>query len=389
MERQGETQAMKVLIAGAALQLFLGVIYVWSVFVMPVAQYFNREPGEIKLTSSFMLSFFVLGILAGGKLQQRITTQKTVLAGGTLLALGMLISAFLPVGQGLFIYLTYGVMGGFGVGMGYNAIITTAQRNFPKNRGLATGVSVCAFGFSTVIFAPLVEYLCKTVGVQYTFVILAAAYIVVVLALFSFIKMPESSGATAQAAFKGKQYTVSEILRTKEFYCITLSLMLGTSVYFILNPSFKTLAAERGLSDGIATVLVMLTGVANALGRLGVPLLSDKIGRERAAFVTIAVTAICAIALIFVGGTPLIFIIAVIAFCYGGYSGIYPVITGDYFGLANVGSNYGAVMVGFAASALLFPIVMNMLSDMTVKFVVLAVGAVIGAALTLLLKRKG
>jgi len=382
----GNKQGIKVLITGAVLQLFLGIIYVWSVFVQPVAAFYTWDVESVKLTSSFMLCFFVVGILIGGKLQAKIGAAKTVLMGGLMLALGMLASSFIPQEHPWLIYIAYGIVGGFGVGAAYNAIISAAQKWFPKNRGFATGISVCAFGFSTVVFAPLVEALVSQFALQGTFQILALAFFVVVMIFFSFIKAPdEGAAAAAQVQTDKRQYTVSEILKTKNFYFITLSLMLGTAAFFILNPAFKSLAIERGLDSGIGTVLVMMTGIANALGRLGVPLLSDKIGREKAAFITIAVTALGAALLCFVQGAVFMAVVAVIAFCYGGYSGIYPVITADYFGIKNVGSNYGAVMIGFALSALAFPMVISMISDPIVKFIVLAALAAVGAVLVVLL----
>lgn len=378
---------LKVLITGAILQLFLGIIYVWSVFVMPVSEFYSWDISGVKLTSSYMLCFFVVGILIGGKLQIKIGAAKVVLIGGLMLAAGMFATAFIPKDYAWLIYVTYGIIGGFGVGAAYNAIISSAQKWFPKNRGFATGISVCAFGFSTVIFAPLIEVLVKQYGLQNTFIILSAAFFVVVLALFSFIKLPVEDGTNAisSALLEKKQYTMAEILKTKEFYFITLSLMLATAAFFILNPSFKTLAVERGLDPAIGTLLVMITGIANALGRLGAPLLSDKIGREKTALIIIAVTALGAVSLCFVQGFIFMAVVAAIAFCYGGYSGVYPVITADYFGIKNVGSNYGAVMVGFAISALIFPMAISQIQDTTVKFIALSVLAAIGAVLIILL----
>ena len=380
-------QGLKVLITGAMLQLFLGIIYVWSVFVIPVSEFYEWDIAGVKLTSSFMLCFFVVGILIGGKLQGKIGASKVVLMGGLMLAAGMLATAFIPKDYAWLIYITYGIIGGFGVGSGYNAIISSAQKWFPQNRGFATGISVCAFGFSTVIFAPLVEALIKQYGLQNTFTILSAAFFVVVLALFRFITLPDDAGAgaAASALLQKKQYTMSEVLRTKEFYFITLSLMFATAAFFILNPSFKTLAVERGLDPAAGTLLVMITGVANALGRLGTPLLSDKIGREKAALTIITITALGALSLCFVQGILFMVAVAVVAFCYGGYSGIYPVITADYFGIKNVGSNYGAVMVGFAISALAFPMVMGTIQTPTVRFIALAALAGIGGVLVVLL----
>ncbi|MDR3020800.1 MAG: hypothetical protein LBU66_07855, partial [Treponema sp.] len=55
-------QGLRVLAAGSILQLFLGILYVWSVFVMPVSEAFSWRVDSVKLTTSFMLCFFVVGI---------------------------------------------------------------------------------------------------------------------------------------------------------------------------------------------------------------------------------------------------------------------------------------------------------------------------------------
>jgi OFA family oxalate/formate antiporter-like MFS transporter len=378
---------MKVLAIGGALQLLLGILYVWSVFVAPVSAEFGWPADSVKLTSSFMLSFFVVGILVGGRMLNVLGSRKVVLIGGLMLAAGMLLTSLLNSQTAWLTYVTYGIIGGFGVGAAYNAIISAAQKWFPKNRGFATGVSVCSFGFSTVVFAPLIELLISNFGLRATLIILGVVFLIAVVALYRFIVMPDETAKAGAAAGSGdkKQYTMSEAVRTKQFYLLTLSLMFGTAAFFILNPSFKSLASERGFADSFGTVVVMLTGVANALGRLGTPMLSDKIGREKADLTILAATALSALLLSFASGPLFVIAVAVIAFCYGGYSGIYPVMTADYFGIKNVGSNYGAVMVGFALSALTFPMLVGMISDVTVKFVVLGVLAAAGAVLVLLL----
>jgi len=382
-------QGIKVLLAGSLLQLFLGIIYVWSVFAAPVSAQLSWNIESVKLTSSFMLSFFVVGILVSGKLQTKVPTQYLALTGGLMLAAGTFATAFVPASAPWLIYMTYGVIGGFGVGAAYSAVLATAQQWFPKKRGFATGVSVCAFGFATVIFAPLVELLVGRFGLKSTFLILSGAFLAMVLATFRFIKLPQAAAAAAGKAAAAlpeqKQYTLKQALATKEFYFITASLMLGTAAYFVLNPSFKTMAADRRLDGALATALVMVTGVANALGRLVLPLLSDKIGHTRAAFAALAATAVCALLLCFAQSFAFMAVVAVIAFCFGGYSGIYPVITAGYFGAKNMGANYGAVMVGFALSALLLPMGIGLLPSVMTKFIVLGTMAAFGAALAALL----
>ena len=392
-------QGLKVLIAGSILQLFLGVIYVWSVFVQPVQNTFGWAAKDVKFTVNIMLCFFVLGILTAGKLQTRLKASYIVLTGGLMMATGMFVTSILPVSAPFWsIWITYGIIGGFGVGLVYNTIISSAQKWFPKKRGLATGISVFTFGFSAVIFAPLAEQMIKSemFGLISTLQVLAAAFCIATLALFTFIKLPKSTVGPATDPGMGKQYNTGQILKTSDFYLIFFSMMFLTAAFFIINPSLRLLAPMHGLSVSFGVTLVMIAGLANSAGRLAVPLLGDKIGRREAVLTILLITAIGTASLSVATGVLFVVAIAAIAFCYGGSSGIYPLVTADHFGLKNVGANYGAVMVGFMMSVLLFPYIIGQLNtgadavvaDNIVKFTSLAIVAAVGALLIFLLIMK-
>ena len=391
---------LKVLITGSLMQLFLGILYIWSIFVIPVSEVFNWQIDSVKLTSSFMLSFFVVGIIAGGKLHLKIGSHKVVLCGGLLLAFGMLATAFLPANIAWLMYLTYGIIGGYGVGSAYNAIICAAQKWFPQRRGFATGVVVCAFGLSTVIFAPLIKTLIEKFELRNTFLILAGIFFAATMILFRFIRLPdENSQAPSQPSVNAaalslkKQYVISETIKTKEFYFLAFSLAFATAPFFILNPSFITYAAERN-AQAFGLVIVMMTGVANACGRLTIPLLSDKIGREKTALAVLLVTSMNALLLSFAQSGLFITVVLATAFCFGGLPGLFSVFAADYFGIKNAGANYGAIMMGFALSALTFPMLIGLIPREyeSLRFITLAAMAIAGAILIILLmvtkKRK-
>jgi OFA family oxalate/formate antiporter-like MFS transporter len=381
-------QGLKVLTAGVILQFFLGIMYTWSVFKAPVSDFYNWNPADVGLTASFMLCFFAVGILLGGKTMPKIGVKYTVLMGGLLVAIGMLATAFIPTtGKApvFLIYFFYGIIGGTGVGAAYNAIISNVQKWFPENRGFATGVTVCAFGISTVFFAPFIKMLSENLEMNVIFMILATTFAVATLLTFQFIKSPEQVANSTASAFQGKQYTAGEMLKTSRFYLITLSMMFGLAAFFVVNPDLKDLAISRDAAH-FATILVMVMGVSNALGRLCIPLLSDKIGILNANLLIPGLTAIAAFGLCFVGGVGLVISISIIAFCYGGIAGLYPIIIGDNFGLKNVASNYGAVMIGFMVAALLFPFLIGKIDSQTLKFVTLGIIAVISVIFVVILK---
>jgi len=391
-----QNKGLTVLITGSIMQLFLGILYVWSVFVSPVSDVYSWQIDSVKLTSSFMLCFFVFGILTGGKLHLKIGSHKVVLFGGLLLALGMFATALLPSGAAWLMYLTYGIIGGFGVGSAYNAIICAVQKWYPNKRGFATGVVVCAFGLSTVLFAPLIRTLINQFELRNTFLILAAIFFTTTMVLFRFIRLPDenapasSANAAANAAAAAlsakRQYVVTETIKTKQFYFLAVSLAFATAPFFILNPSFITYAAARN-AEAFGLVIVMMTGVANSCGRLVIPLLSDKIGREKAALTVLIVTSICALLLSFAQGGLFILTVLTTAFCFGGLPGLYSVFAVDYFGIKNAGANYGAIMMGFAVSALTFPMFIGLIphEHEAIRFITLSAMAAAGVILMILL----
>jgi len=65
-----------ILSAGMVIQFCAGIIYGWSIFRAPVAEYLNWDVGAASLTSSIMLSMFVIGIIAGGYAQDNVGSKK-------------------------------------------------------------------------------------------------------------------------------------------------------------------------------------------------------------------------------------------------------------------------------------------------------------------------
>ncbi len=103
--------------AGFFLQLALGAVYAWSVFRAPLAKQFGWSISEIKLT--FTISIFVLGIAAffGGLWLNRKGPRIVAVAGGLLYGAGVLLASLSH--NIWWLYLTYGLIGGAGVGLSY------------------------------------------------------------------------------------------------------------------------------------------------------------------------------------------------------------------------------------------------------------------------------
>lgn len=349
-------------ISAMLVQLCVGIIYMWSVFSQEIVKKYGIDSGDASYNTSIMLGAFVIGILVGGRIQDRIGPKIVAIAGSILFSIGIFSTSFV-LGSGIYaIYLLYGVVAGIGVGAAYTSTISCCQKWFPDKKGFATGMVVSAFGFSVVVFAPVAEWLMGAYGIESTFRILAILFFVVCILASLFIHNPPEGyrpkGFTpSQVVLDKKQYTTREMLKKPVFYYITVSMMLATPAYFILNPLLKQLGEARGLSPELALAGLMITGIASASGRLICPWISDKIGRKMAIISIIALTLICSVAMIWAGGVMFLVLVAAIAFAYGGYSGVYPALTSDIFGSKYIGANYGCVMVGFGISAIVFPFI--------------------------------
>jgi len=197
-----------ILTAGMVIQFCAGIIYGWSVFRGPVAAYLEWDVGSAALTSSVMLSMFVIGIIIGGWAQDRLGPMRVTLAGSILIGGGMMCTALITKNAPWLVYVTYGCIAGLGVGTVYMSTIASVQKWFPDRRGFASGMIVCAFGLSLVVFAPLAKLMLRELGVPGTFLIFGAGFLLVCGFCAIFIKNPQDGHtpkglAAAQKAAAG------------------------------------------------------------------------------------------------------------------------------------------------------------------------------------------
>jgi Arabinose efflux permease len=381
------------LASGTIIQFCAGIIYMWSVFKGPVSNYLKWDADSAAFTSSIMLAMFVIGIIFGGLAQDKLGPKKVTLVGSIMIGSGMAGTALISANAPWLVYITYGVIGGLGVGTVYTSTVAAIQKWFPDKRGFASGMIVSAFGFSLVVFAPLATSMLDYMGVPSTFIIFGLSFLVVCGVCSLFIQNP-TKGYTpdgyvpAQTSNTKRQYSPKEIVKTKQFYLLTGGLLFTLPAYFILNPVFISLGAIRGLSGELALIGVSLTGISSAAGRLIVSWASDKIGRK-SAMITIAVIILCA-SLIMIVGEGVLFLICImlISFGFGGASSVYAAMTAESFGTKYGGMNFGLVMIGFGLSALAFPIISNKLTvggSYTSSFVLAAVTCVVAIILILLM----
>lgn len=263
-------------IACVIIQLCLGTAYIWSVFQSGIAKsLFDGDNAKAALTFSLLLGVLTFGSTIGGMLQDKFTPKPVVMGGGIILGLGFFLASFTTNAAPWMLWITYGVLGGFGMGMIYSTLIATCQKWFPDKRGMITGLIVSALGFGGVIFTPIARSLIKTVGELQTFAWLGIIFIVVCVGGSFFVKnppvgfkpegwvRPESKHNIIHQDFKP-----SEMLRTPQFYIVTVTLMLACMAGLMMIGFASPIAVAKGLTLEIAAIGVMIISIFNSFGRL-------------------------------------------------------------------------------------------------------------------------
>src|ERR1700751_2165806 len=113
-----KTNRWVIALVGVLLQVALGAVYAWSVFRIPLMKKGGWSISQVTLT--FTISIFVLGIAAffGGLWLNRRGPRVVAITGGSLYGVGVVLASFSDHSL-WWLYLSYGVIGGAGVGLSY------------------------------------------------------------------------------------------------------------------------------------------------------------------------------------------------------------------------------------------------------------------------------
>jgi MFS transporter, OFA family, oxalate/formate antiporter len=347
--------------AGVLLQMALGAVYAWSVFRVPLAKQFHWTISQVTVT--FTVAIMVLGFAAffGGLWLKHVGPRVVAMTGGALYGLGVFLASFSNLGL-WWLYLTYGVIGGIGLGFAYIVPVYVLLRWFPDRRGLMTGVAVGGFGAGALVTAPIATRLIQSVGVLQTFAYLGIAFGIVSVAGGYFMQNPPEGWLPAGWTPKPKDpeecctedFTLGEALKTWQWWALWFLLFLNTSAGISIisqeAPMFQDFAKVTAI---IAAGMVGVVSIGNALGRVLWAYVSDGIGRRT----TFAVMFIVQIALFWFlpylhSAAAVTAVGFIILMCYGGGFGTMPAFAADYFGPTNVGSIYGLMLTawGFASA---------------------------------------
>ncbi|GLV56666.1 oxalate:formate antiporter [Dictyobacter sp. S3.2.2.5] len=388
-------------IAAVIMQLALGSVYAWSVFLNPVIALYHVTRIQANLTFSIVL--LALGSTAGfgGYLNNRFGPRVIATAGGILYGLGLILATF--AAPHLFLlYLTFGIISGIGVGLGYIVALAMLIKWFPDRRGFISGLAATGFGGGAVITGLVAASLIKSIGVNSTFLCLGIVYLVIIVIVAQCFRTAPDGYAPAgwipsarqQTDRSVREYTLSEALRLPRWYILWLMLALnvtaGVAVISVASPLAQKFP---GVAPVTAALIVSDIGIFNALGRLFWGWLSDGIGRPFTFLSIFVIQAIVFALMPSVSNFTLLLIpAAIIAMCCGGGFGTMPAFTADFFGPKNAGTIYGVMLTAWSAGGIFGPMLITSFGtttnpDYVTPLYIIAVIMLVSAALPLVARR--
>jgi MFS transporter, OFA family, oxalate/formate antiporter len=357
-------------------QLILGVIammaisspqYVWTLFTGPLNQKLGTTLAELQWTVSLLIILQTWFSPLQAYLVDRFGPRLLVSVGALMSGGSWILSA--SVDNIWALYLTYGVIGGFGTGIIYVGIIGLMVRWFPDRRGLATGLAAAGYGFGAFFTSFPIDSMIKSSGYAYTFVVWGVIQGIIGIIAAQWLRTPpedyavqSAAPSTAIAAQQShRSYAPREMLKNPIFYLLFVMMsMMSTSglmVVFNVGPFAKDFGVANMLVMGMAALPLSLTlsRFTNGLTRPFFGWVSDQIGREGTMALAFSLECIAILVLFTYINQPALFVVltGLVFFGWGAIFSLFPSTLTDTFGPKYAATNYGFLYIAQGVGSIL------------------------------------
>jgi OFA family oxalate/formate antiporter-like MFS transporter len=360
-------------VGGMSMNLALGSLYAWSVFVAPLEKEFGWKRAQTSNVFTIAVVVFALTFIVAGRLQDKFGPLWVSLTGGVLVSLGFFLCSYTHSLN--YLYVCFGVIGGLGNGFGYATPIPVMAKWFPDKRGLAVGLAVGGYGGGSAIFGPLANLkLIPAYGVHTTFMILGAIFLVMTVIGALLLRNPPAGykpagwvpAPAAKAAATTYEFSPGEVLQTPAFYFMWVAYALGTSAGLMVISQLVPFGKSVGIpSASLITMSLVVAAIGNASGRILSGWMSDALGRLNVLRLMIAISMIAMPILYQVGGnvTLLYATVFVVYWCYGTQLSVNGSTAADFWGTKNAGINYGMLFTAWGVAGIIGPRIAGVLFD--------------------------
>lgn len=389
--------------SAVGLHISIGSVYAYSAWKMPLENTFGWKATQTTL--AFSIAIFFLGFSAAflGKLIETKGPRFGGLLSAVFFSMGLAGTGLACQLENLWLfYLSYGVIGGIGLGLGYISPVSTLVKWFPDRRGLATGLAIMGFGFGGLVCTMLIDEFVPKVSeitvpadatfseyrssqelqlaegiemktvvlydadqISNAFYFLSIIYFCIMVPSALYLAPPPAGYAEhfanttgKRVQFPARELTARQAMKTPGFYGLWFMLFLNVSCGIAVISTAKKMGYEMvHLPVEMASLMVMGISLFNGLGRLIWASFSDKLGRANTyiAFFVIQIVAFPLLANL--SNFPMAFMAVtfLILSCYGGGFACIPAYISDLFGLKAMPTIHGLILTAWSLAGLVGP----------------------------------
>ncbi|KAI2635424.1 major facilitator superfamily transporter [Xylaria nigripes] len=324
----------------------IGTGYSWGVIQGALIEEGLSTPGVLAFVGSLGPTLLAAVAILNSRLMRAIGARYTAMLGVTVLGLAEILASFAVKSvPGLFI--TEGVLLGFGFGLSFIVTSSTTAQYFSKKRGLANGIVFASGGFGGAVLSIALDPLIRKAGIAWAFRTLGLAALVTGLPAAWFLK-------ERTRAHSGN-FIDWALFKDINFILIFLVGAIGTFP-LLVPPFFLPLFAHAiGLSTTTGAGLLAGYNFASAVGRVLCGLLCDKIGSLNTLLIALILTVISTLAVwpVSTSVAPLAVFSIVNGMSNGGFFSTMPTVVGNCFGSSRVAVAMGMVVTGWSGGYLL------------------------------------
>ncbi len=357
-----------------------GIRYAYGIVAPEMATSLGINEAQVGLVYSSFLGVYTATSLLVGFLVDVKDLRRVVLLFLPLFALGTGLMGL--VGNLPEAALAFGIAGA-GASVGWTPLVVWVQRAYPTRRGIYLGLLQigCNLGFGTL--GLLLPFIVGNLGWRAAWELLglaAAAWLIPITAMAGGATLPERRDPSLSRYLDD----MASALRERAFWQGGLSYMLAS--YAIMTPlAFSaSYAVSMGASDAEGGALFTLIGLVGIAGALGLPSLSDRVGRPRALTINNAIMALGLAGSALAGSYwALAAWTSLIGISYGGVWVLYAALARDLYGGEVAGGVMGAWTLLAGIGLLLSPPLGGLLVDASRGYGLAYLVAAAAAALSL------
>lgn len=278
-----------ILLDACILLLALGLIYAYTIVMVPLNEAFNWRPSELSMIFVLSIISFTIGNIIAGQMLKKMSVRKVFIYGAILIAVGFVGSAFANEPYDLqLVYGLYGVLTSLGIGFVYNGILPTLTAWYPDKVGLAQGTLLMSYGMGAFILGPVITKIYTVLPWRVVFIGIGLLFGALVVLSTILIREPKESDGIIDVVTEkedGEAGAVDkdlhDMVRDPSFYMFYLWMLLLGGVGLGILGIGKSLPDQHHIEATLAAVIVGLVSLGNGGGRLIGGAILDRVGRKK------------------------------------------------------------------------------------------------------------